>query len=88
MGATRFFGDAGTDYQFRVTVRDAARNAATPVVLSGSVPAAAALPATAADRAILGPLPDQPDGAPQVMGVRQEHPAALGALLLGSDASV
>jgi hypothetical protein len=84
----RFFGDAGTDYQFRVTVRDAARNGATPVVLSSSVPAAAALPATAADRAILGPLPDQPDGAPRVMGVRQEHPSALGALLLGSDASV
>src|SRR5437868_780608 len=88
VGATRFFGDAGTDYQFRVTVRDAARNAATPVVLNGSVPAAAALPATAADRAILGPLPDQPDGAPRVMGVRQEHPSALGALMLGSDASV
>src|SRR5438132_4364557 len=88
VGATRFFGDAGTDYQFRVTVRDAARNGATPVVLSGSVPAAAALPATAADRAILGPLPDQPDGAPRVRGVRQEHPSALGALLLGSDASV
>ena len=88
VGATRFFGDAGTDYQFRVTVRDAARNAATPAVLSGAVPAAAALPATAADRAILGPLPDQPGGAPRVMGVRQEHPSALGALLLGSDASV
>src|SRR5256885_3653349 len=88
VGATRFFGDAGTDYQFRVTVRDAARNGATPVVLSGSVPAAAALPATAADRTILGPLPDQPDGAPRLVGVRQEHPSALGALLLGSEGSV
>jgi hypothetical protein len=88
IGATRFFGDTGTDYQFRVTVRDAARNAATPVVMSGSVPATAGLPATAADRAILGPLPDQPDGAPRVMGVRQEHTSTIGALLLGSDASV
>ena len=88
LGATRFFGDAGTEYQFRLTVRDTARNAATPVVLSGSVPAGAGLPATAADRSILGPLPDQPDGAPQVTGVRQEHPSAAGALLLGSDASI
>jgi hypothetical protein len=33
-------------------------------------------------------LPAQPDGAPSVMGVRQEHPSADGALLLGSDASL
>ena len=88
LGATRFFGDAGNDYQFRLIVRDAARNAATPVVLSGSVPAAAGLPATAADRSILGPLPDQPDGALPVMGVRQEHPSAAGAWLLSADASI
>lgn len=88
LGATRFFGDAGTAYQFRLTVRDAARNASTPVVLSGSVPAAAALPATAADRSLLGPLPDPPGGAPRVMGVRQEHPSAAGAWLLGADASI
>ena len=88
LDATRFFGDAGSDYNFRLTVRDAARNAATPVVLTGSVPAGAGLSATAADRNILGPLPDQPDGAPPVMGVRQEHPSALGALLLGTDASI
>ncbi|HXN04228.1 MAG TPA: M23 family metallopeptidase [Candidatus Acidoferrum sp.] len=88
LGATRFFGDAGIDYQFRLTVRDAARNAGAPVVLSGSVPAAAGLPPTAADRSILGPLPDQPDGAPPVMGVRQEHPSATGAWLLGADASI
>jgi hypothetical protein len=88
LGATRFFGNAGTDYQFRLTVRDAARNAATPVILSGSVPAAAALPPTAADRSILGPLPEQPDGAPTVMGVRQEHPSATGALLFGADGSL
>jgi len=57
-------------------------------VLSGSVPAAAGLPATAADRSILGPLPDQPDGAPPVMGLRQEHPSAAGAWLLSADASI
>jgi hypothetical protein len=88
IGATRFFGDAGTQYQFRLTVRDAARNAAAPVVLSASVPAGAGLPATVTDRGILGPLPDPPDGTPQVMGVRQEHPSAAGALLLGTDASM
>jgi hypothetical protein len=88
LGATRFFGDAGSDYQFRLTVRDAARNAGAPVVLSGSVPVGAGLPATAADRSILGPLPDQPDGAPPVLGVRQEHPSAAGAWLLGADASI
>jgi hypothetical protein len=88
LGATRFFGDAGHDYRFRLTVRDAARNAAAPVVLSGSVPATAGLPATAADYSILGPLPDQPDGVAPLTGVRQEHPSATGALLLGTDASI
>ena len=88
VGATRFFGDAGTQYQFRLTARDAARNAAPPVILSGSVSAVAGLPATVADRRILGPLPDQPDGAPLVTGVRQEHPSSGGALLLGTDASI
>ena len=88
LGATRFFGDPGAAYQFRLTVKDAARNAAAPVVLNGSVPAAAELPATAADRGILGPLPDQPDGVAPLTGVRQEHPSATGALLLGTDASI
>ena len=88
VGAVRFFGDPGTAYQFRLTVRDAARNSAPPVVLDRSVPASAGPPPTAGDRAILGPLPAQPDGAPSVMGVRQEHPSADGALLLGSDASL
>ena len=88
LGATRFFGEAGTDYQFRLTVRDAARNAATPVVLSASVPAVAGLPVTVADRSILGALPDEPDGAPLAMGVLQEHPSAAGALLLGTDAAI
>ena len=88
LGASRFYGDAGHDYQFRLTVRDAARNAAAPVVLSGSVPTTAGLPATAADRNILGPLPDQPDGVAPLTGVRQEHPSDSGALLLGTDASL
>jgi len=88
LGAVRFFGDAGTTYQFRLTVRDAARNAAPPVVLNESVPAGAGPAPSAADRAILGPLPAQPDGAPSVLGVRQEHPAATGALLLDADASL
>jgi hypothetical protein len=87
-GAVRYFGDPGTAYQFRLTVRDAARNAAPAVVLNQSLPADAGAPPTAADRVILGPLPAQPDGAPAVMGVRQEHPSADGALLLGSDASL
>src|SRR5437773_2199682 len=62
LGAVRFFGDAGTTYQFRLTVRDAARNAAPPVVLNESVPAGAGPAPSAADRAILGPLPAQTDG--------------------------
>jgi hypothetical protein len=88
LGALRFFGDPGTAYQLRLTLRDAARNAAPAVVLVASVPAGTGPPATVADRAILGPLPAQPDGAPPALGVRQEHPSADGALLLGSDASV
>jgi hypothetical protein len=87
-GAVRFFGDPTAAYQFRLTVRDAARNAAPSIVLNQSVPASAGPPPTAADRAILGPLPAQPDGAPSVMGVRQEHPSSDGALLLGTDASL
>jgi len=88
VGALRFFGDPGTAYQFRLTVRDAARNAAPAVVLDQSVPASASSPPTAADRAILGPLPAPPEGAPSLTGFRQEHPSADGALLLGTDASL
>jgi hypothetical protein len=88
LGAVRFFGDPGTAYEFRLTVRDAARNAAPPVVLYQSVPAGAGSPPSAADRAILGALPAQPDGAPSILGVRQEHPSADGALLLEADASL
>jgi hypothetical protein len=87
-GAVRFFGEPGTAYQFRLSVRDAARNPAPPLVVDAVVPAGAGLPVTAADRSILGPLPDQPDGAPSIMSVRQEHPSADGALLLASDASL
>src|SRR5439155_231495 len=88
VGAVRFFGDPGTAYQFRLTVRDAARNAAPAAVLDASVPASSGPPPTLADGAILGALPAQPDGAPPVLGVKQEHPSAHGALLLGSDASL
>jgi hypothetical protein len=88
LGAVRFFGDPGAAYRLRLTVRDAARNPAPAVVTDASIPPTAASLATAADRAVLGPLPAQPDGAPSVLGVRQEHPAADGALLLGSDASL
>jgi hypothetical protein len=88
LGAVRFFGASGTSYQFQLTVRDAARNSAPTVLTSGSVSATAGLPPTAGDRAILGALPAQPDGAPSALGVRQEHPSANGALLLGSDASL
>src|SRR5256712_5300695 len=88
IGAARFFGDPGTGYQFRLTVRDAARNAAPPVVLSQTVPVATGPAPSAADRVILGALPAQPDGAPSVMGVRQEHPSADGGLLPDGHASL
>src|SRR2546430_2155597 len=88
LGAVRYFGDPGTAYQFRLTIQDAARNAAPPVVLNQSASASASAPPSAADRAILGPLTAQPDGAPSVLGVRQEHPSAAGALLLDADASL
>jgi hypothetical protein len=87
-GAVRFLGDPGASYQFRLTLRDAARNPASPAEVRASIPAGAALPATAADRAVLGPLPAQPDGSVAVMGLRQEHPAPGGALALGADASL
>lgn len=87
-GALRFLGDAGVAYQLRLTLTDAARNPAPPVVVTASLPARAAMPASAADHAVLGALPAQPDGAPAMMGVRQEHPSAEGALLLGTDASL
>ena len=87
-GAVRFLGDPGATYQLRLTVNDAARNPAPPVVVTATIPAAAAMPATAADHALLGALPAAPDGAAAIMGVRQEHPSADGALLLGTDASL
>jgi hypothetical protein len=87
-GALRFLGTPGVGYQFRLTVRDAARNPAPPVVLNATVPTGVGPPATAADAALLGPLPSQPDGAAPVAGLRQEHPSADGALVLGNDASL
>src|SRR5437764_6470542 len=87
-GALRFLGDPGVTYRLRLTLNDAARNPAPPVVVTASLPARAAMPATAADHAVLGALPAQPDGTPATMGVRQEHPSADGALLLGTDASL
>jgi len=87
-GALRFLGAPGGDYQFRLTVRDAARNPAPPVVLKATVPPRSGPLATAADRAILGPLPPQPDGVAPLAGLRQEHPLPDGALLLGTDASL
>src|SRR5436305_1920827 len=44
LGAVRFLGDPGSSYQLRLTLTDAARNPAPPVVLTGSIPAAAAIP--------------------------------------------
>jgi len=87
-GALRFLGDPGVSYQLRLTLNDAARNPAPPLVVTAALPASAAMPATAADYAVLGALPAQPDGAPVGIGVRQEHPSADGALLLGADASL
>src|SRR5207245_10192063 len=86
--SVRCLGDPGASYQLRLAVRDAARNPAPPVVVTASIPARTALPATVADHAVLGALPAQPNGAATTMGVRQEHPSAEGALLLGTDASL
>ena len=88
LGGARFLGQAGSSYQFRVTLRDAARNAAPPVAVSADVPASAAAPATVNDQAILGALPDVPAGSVRSGGLRQEHPWYGGALALGGDASV
>ena len=87
-GALRFLGTPGADYQVRLTLRDAARNPAPPVILRATVPSGVGPPATAADAAILGSLPSQPDGAAPAAGLRQEHPSADGALVLGGDGSL
>lgn len=88
VGAVRFFGAPGTTYQFRLTARDAARNPAPPVTVPVAIPATASQPATVADQAILGPLPALPPGTQVTVGVRQEHPIASGATLLGTDAAL
>ena len=87
-GALRFMGTPGVDYRFQLTVRDAARNPAPPVVLNATIPSGAGSLATAADSAVLGPLPAQPDGIASAAGFRQEHPALHGGVALGTDASL
>lgn len=88
IGGVRFLGTPGTAYQLRLTVRDSARNSATPVVVNGAIPAkVGALPDTN-DQAILGALPDLPDGSPGSGGLRQEHPSPAGAVAVGSDGSL
>jgi len=88
VGALRFFGAPGSDYRIQLAVRDAARNPAPPLVMNASIPVDVGPPASVADGAILGPLPAQPDGTAPVAGLRQEHPAVAGAMLLGADASL
>ena len=88
LGGLRFLGQPGSSYRLRLSVRDAARNPAPPVIVNASIPAAVGPPATVNDRAILGELPDQPDGTAPAGGLRQEHPAYQGARLLSADASV
>ena len=87
-GALRFMGTPGVDYRFQLTVRDAARNPAPPVVLNATIPSGGGSLATAADVAVLGPLPAQPDGLASPAGLRQEHPAWHGGVALGTDASL
>jgi len=87
-GAVRFLGQPGTSYQLRLSVRDAARNPAPTIVTTASVPASAGPPPTVNDRAILGPLPELPQGTAQAGGLRQEHPLVRGAMVLGGDASI
>ena len=88
LGAIRFLGEPASWYRLRLTVRDAARNSAPPVIANASIPAAMGPPATANDRAILGELPEQPDGTVPAGGLRAEHPSNNGAIVLGGDASV
>ncbi len=87
-GSIRFLGQPGHDYQLRLTLRDAARNAAPTVVSSAAVPVNASAPATVNDEAVLGPLPDQPAGTGSAGGLREEHPLSNGAMVVQGDASV
>jgi Peptidase family M23 len=88
VGGARFLGQPGTNYELRLTVRDAARNGAAPILTSTTVPAKAGSIPTPNDRTILGALPDQPDGSPGAGGLRQEHPSSIGAMAIGTDASL
>jgi hypothetical protein len=83
--AMRFIGQPGETYEFRLSVRDAARNAAPQVSSNAMVPANAGPPASLSDEAVLGPLPDQPDGASTAGGLIQEHPLTKGAVVLERD---
>ncbi|HVH64987.1 MAG TPA: M23 family metallopeptidase [Candidatus Acidoferrum sp.] len=88
LGGLRFLGEPGSSYQLRLGVRDAARNPAPPVVVDAAIPANAGPPATATDHAILGELPEQPDGTVSAGGLKAEHPTQNGALVLSGDGSV
>src|SRR2546426_8495854 len=54
-GALRFLGDPGVTYQLRLTLNDAARNPAAPVVVTASLSAGAAPPTHPAARLRLRP---------------------------------
>lgn len=87
-GALRFFGEPGTQYELRLTVRNAARNASVPLSGTIAIPAAAPRPPSAADRLVLGSLPEPPPGFVTASGVRQEHPLHRGTVLLSADGTV
>ncbi len=87
-GAFRFFAEPGAEYQFRLTVRNAARNASIPVIQSAAVPAATPRPASVLDREILGTLPDLPPGSAEPAGVRQEHPLGQGGVIVSTDGAL
>ena len=88
LGGVRFLGEPGASYRLRLTVRDSARNSGAPVEMKMTIPPAAGPPATANDRAILGELPEQPDGTAPAGGLKAEHASTRGAIVLAGDASV
>jgi len=78
-GALRFFGEPGNTYEFRLTLRNGARNPSPPALERITIPATGGRPAVAADQAVLGALPDFPPGMSEPLGLRQEHPMRGGA---------
>jgi hypothetical protein len=88
LGAARLLGEPGAGYRVRLQLRDAARNPAPPVSTTVTIPANPASLPSAADSAILGPLPDQPDGTAPMGGLRQEHPLSKGAFVLEGDGAI